>query len=97
MYVTVDTLLCSGHVTVNARFVLFTSATCSTTEMSSPLVSPSPSTPSSSSPVRVAPLISERYLDIPSQRLYALSFALLIQVRTALVDPRVDEPAISRP
>ena len=45
--------------------------------------------PSSSSP-HVAPLISERYLDIPSQRLYALSFALLIQVRAALVDPRVD-------
>ncbi|KAI0001714.1 hypothetical protein BJV77DRAFT_1075828 [Russula vinacea] len=47
--------------------------------MSSPNVSSSPSTPSSSSPPRIAPLISERYLDIPSQRLYALSFALLIQ------------------
>ncbi|KAH9178805.1 hypothetical protein EDB89DRAFT_1928552 [Lactarius sanguifluus] len=36
-----------------------------------------PSTPSSTPPV--TPLIPERFIDIPSQRLYALSFALLIQ------------------
>ncbi|KAI0278168.1 hypothetical protein BGY98DRAFT_975678 [Russula aff. rugulosa BPL654] len=38
-----------------------------------------PKPPSSSPPPGVTPLIPERYIDIPSQRLYALSFALLIQ------------------
>ncbi|KAI0308121.1 hypothetical protein B0F90DRAFT_1807411 [Multifurca ochricompacta] len=38
-----------------------------------------PPTSSSSASLRVMPLIPERYIDIPSQRLYALSFGLLIQ------------------
>jgi hypothetical protein len=49
--------------------------------MSTSQVSSGPPASSSVAPPRVATLIPERYLDIPSQRLYALSFALLIQVR----------------
>jgi hypothetical protein len=95
------TLLSSGHVTGNTRFV-FTSTSHHLLDnrMTSSHVSSGHPTPSSSSSPHVAPLISERYLDIPSQRLYALSFALLIQVGAALVDPRVDnfpESAIYRP
>ena len=39
-----------------------------------------PSISSSTASPLVAPLIPERFIDIPSQRLYALSFALLVQV-----------------
>lgn len=49
-----------------------------------------PLTSSSSPSPRATPLIPERYLDIPSQRLYALSFALLIQVRVASLKPPAD-------
>ena len=45
-----------------------------------------PSTPSSTVSPPVTPLISERFIDIPSQRLYALSFALLIQVGVPFVN-----------
>ncbi|KAI0274973.1 hypothetical protein BC834DRAFT_839954 [Gloeopeniophorella convolvens] len=38
-----------------------------------------PSTPSSPVTSRAAPLFPERFLDAPSQRLYALSFGLLLQ------------------
>ncbi len=58
--------------------------------MSSGHVSSGPPKPPSTSSPHATPLIPERYIDIPSQRLYALSFALLIQVRLAFVDPRVD-------
>ena len=41
--------------------------------------------PSTVSPP-VTPLIPERFIDVPSQRLYALSFALLIQVGVPFVN-----------
>ncbi|KAI9512489.1 hypothetical protein F5148DRAFT_1162138 [Russula earlei] len=47
--------------------------------MSSSHVISAPRKPSSPAPPSVTPLIPERYIDIPSQRLYALSFALLVQ------------------
>jgi len=58
--------------------------------MSTGHVSSGPPASSSSTPPRVTPLIPERYLDIPSQRLYALSFGLLIQVSAPFVYLRAD-------
>ena len=58
--------------------------------MSTGHVSSGPPASSSSTLPRVTPLIPERYLDIPSQRLYALSFGLLIQVSVPFVYLRAD-------
>ena len=58
--------------------------------MSKGHVSSGPPASSSSTLPRVTPLIPERYLDIPSQRLYALSFGLLIQVSVPFVYLRAD-------